>query len=122
MLSGRDADTAADDNDNGGGQSATEGHEHTHQRHPLKGDSGTGSPQKLGELIAAVHFVLKRESQLEKTEDKLVQAKGILLDKMLGAIHVTLSTSCPLKPGVEVSHNCLSHSIRKLKLSLRRHH
>ena len=82
-----------------------------HQRPSLKGIHGSGEPEKLGEMIAAVHFVmisevLKRFVNSRK-QDQLVQAKGVLLDKVVGAIHVTMSTEQYFLPGVEVTFNCL---------------
>jgi hypothetical protein len=81
-----------------------------HERPLLKGTRGGGEPEKLGEVIAAVHFVmisevLKRFVNFRK-HDQLVQAKGVLLDKIVGAIHITMSTEQCFLPGVEVTFNC----------------
>ena len=67
-----------------------------HQKNPLKGNHGEGPPEKLGELVSAVHVLLVAKYlrvilKKRKLEQK-ASAKGLLMDKQMGNIHVTLDT------------------------------
>lgn len=76
--------------------SADETVEHCHQRTPLVGKGSSQLPEKLGEVIANTHFILVskfiRRLCCNKDLGKTASANGLLLDKFVGGIHVSLST------------------------------
>ena len=77
--------------------SADESIEITHQRPPMKSAGPGKLPEKLGELIAALHFLLVcaiiRCKQKQKYEDT-ASVRGILIDKIVGTV------SCKLTGGI----------------------
>ncbi len=64
----------------------------THQRHPMKGKDGN-LPEKLGELISALHFLLvcRVITKQYKGEVGVYSVRGVLLDKIIGGIECELS-------------------------------
>ena len=82
--------------------------ENSHQRNPLKGHSSFVESEKLGELIAALHFLLvsKFLRKVFKGKSPAVKAevRGLLVDKILGAFLCTLSADLSKVPAsLEVS-------------------
>lgn len=75
--------------------SEDEAFEASFQKNPLKGKDGSGPPEKLGELISGVHFVLVVKylrKILRENRKPTCKAKGLLMDKQMGNIHVCLET------------------------------
>lgn len=68
-------------------------YEASFQKPPLKGKSGFGPPEKLGELTSAAHIMLvvKYLKAILKGNVKKHATKGLLMDKQLGNVHVELS-------------------------------
>ena len=66
--------------------------EFAHQRYPLKAKQ---LPNKCGELIAALHFILAskllRKLKQGKNLSKTYYTTGALLDKIVGVVKITLS-------------------------------
>ena len=69
-------------------------YEASFQKPPLKGKSGFGPPEKLGELTSAAHIMLVvkyLKAVLKGNVKKYTYTKGLLMDKQLGNVHVELS-------------------------------
>lgn len=76
-------------------ESCDESFEATFQKPPLKGRKGAGPPEKLGEAISSVHVVLVAKYVRKILEGKTLKAhkaKGLLMDKQLGCVHICLET------------------------------
>ena len=71
--------------------------ENCHQRNPLVGSATYDLPEKLGELFAAMHFLLVSKLLQRVLKNKSVEAnlqvKGLLLDKTVGVIRCCLSVA-----------------------------
>ena len=82
--------------------------ENSHHRNPLMGYSGFVESEKLGELIAALHFLLVSKFLRKVTKGKSpavkVEVRGLLVDKIIGAFLCTLSADLSKVPAsLEVS-------------------
>ncbi len=85
--------------------SCDESLEEAFQKPPLKGDRGSGPPEKLGEVISSVHAILVAKyvrAILNERTLKAHKAKGLLMDKELGCVHICLVTD-------EWEENCVLH-------------
>ena len=73
--------------------------EHCHQKPPIKGCSTGELPEKMGELIASLHFllvckVLRRISRENISVSKAFESLavyGLLLDKAIGCVHCKMA-------------------------------
>lgn len=69
--------------------------EEAFQKPPLKGYKGAGHPEKLGEAISHVYVILvsKYIRAIQKRRPlKGLTSKGLLMDKELGSVHISLGT------------------------------
>jgi len=65
------------------------------QRPSIKGVTDSALPEKLGELIASLHFILVSKMLRKITKGKTIHrtftVKGLLLDKVCGTMQCSLS-------------------------------
>ena len=69
--------------------------ENSHQRPPLTGNSAYSLPEKLGEIIAALHILLTSKIVRKMSKGKNIignefEVKGLLLDKLGVVMHCSL--------------------------------
>ena len=88
------ASTSADASDTSGDDSVIES---SWQRPPLYGGHNTAPPEKVGELIAALHILLVakilRKVLKKKSTNRIFEVKGVLLDKAAAGIVCCLSVN-----------------------------